>query len=101
MLNRAEEVVVGGMRPSAYGTVKVAANKEGQIRAFEVECHGSSGIGRGATVNFQALPYDYTSIPNIKRPHREVLLNLQRDRAMRAPGHPQNCLFTERARDGR
>jgi xanthine dehydrogenase YagR molybdenum-binding subunit len=99
MLTRAEEVAVGGMRPSAYGTVKIAADKEGMVRAFEIDCHGSSGIGRGATVNFQAIPYVYTSIPNIKRRHRVVRLNLQTARAMRAPGHPQNCLLTDQAFD--
>ncbi len=98
MLRRDEEVTVGGMRPSAYGTVTVAANKEGQVRAFEVDCHGSSGVGRGATVNFQLLPYVYT-VPNVKRRHRVVRLNLQTARAMRAPGHPQNCLLTEQALD--
>jgi len=99
MLSRAEEVVVGGMRPSASGTVKVAANKEGQVRAYEVDCHGSSGVGRGATINFQAIPYVYTSIPFIKRRHRVVRLNLQTARAMRAPGHPQNCILTDQAFD--
>jgi xanthine dehydrogenase YagR molybdenum-binding subunit len=99
MLDRAEEVVAGGMRPSAYGKVKVAADRQGNLRAYEVDCHGSSGVGRGATVNFQALPYVYSNIPNIRRRHRVVRLNIQTARAMRAPGHPQNCLLTEQALD--
>ncbi len=99
MLDRAEEVTVGGMRPSAYGTVKVAGMREGDIKAFEVDCHGSSGVGRGATVNLTVLPYVYVTIPNIKRKHRVVRLNIQTARAMRAPGHPQNCFLTEQALD--
>jgi xanthine dehydrogenase YagR molybdenum-binding subunit len=99
MLNRAEEVTTGGMRPSAYGTVKLAADKEGHIRAFEIDCYGSSGVGRGATINFQAIPYVYSTIPNIKRKHRVVRLNIQTARAMRAPGHPQNCILTDQALD--
>jgi xanthine dehydrogenase YagR molybdenum-binding subunit len=99
MLTRADEITTGGMRPSAYGTVKMAADKEGHIRAYEVDCHGSSGVGRGATVNFQALPYVYGTIPNIKRRHRAVRLNLQTARAMRAPGHPQNCILTDQVLD--
>ena len=99
MLDRAEEVTVGGMRPSAYGKVKIAANKEGLIQAFEVDCYGSPGVGRGATVNFNLLPYVYVNVPNIKRKHQAVRLNLQTARAMRAPGHPQNCLLTEQAID--
>jgi xanthine dehydrogenase YagR molybdenum-binding subunit len=99
MLDRAEEVVVGGMRPSAAGTVKVAGTREGDVKAFEVDCYGSSGVGRGATVNLNVMPYVYVTIPNIKRKHRVVRLNIQTARAMRAPGHPQNCFLTEQALD--
>jgi len=100
MLDRAEEVTVGGMRPSAIGTVKIAAgNNQGLVQAFEVDVHGSPGVGGGATVNLNLLPYVYTTIPNVKRRHRVVRLNTQTARAMRAPGHPQNCFLTEQAVD--
>lgn len=99
MLDRAEEVTVGGQRPSAAGTVKIGATKEGTIRAFEVDCYGSPGVGRGATVNLGLLPYVYVQIPFIKRRHRIVRLNIQTARAMRAPGHPQNCFLTDQALD--
>ncbi|HWY86413.1 MAG TPA: molybdopterin cofactor-binding domain-containing protein, partial [Gemmataceae bacterium] len=99
MLTRSEEVTVGGMRPSAHGTVKIAATREGDIRAYEVDCYGSSGVGRGATVNFNLLPYVYVSIPNVKRKHEVVRMNIQTARAMRAPGHPQNCFLTDQAVD--
>jgi xanthine dehydrogenase YagR molybdenum-binding subunit len=100
MLDRAEEVTVGGMRPSAIGTVKIAArDNQGHVQAFEIDVHGSPGVGGGATVNFQGLPYVYTTIPNIKRRHRVVRLNTQTARAMRAPGHPQSCFLTEQAMD--
>jgi xanthine dehydrogenase YagR molybdenum-binding subunit len=99
MLDRAEEVTVGGQRPSAFGTVKVGADNMGRVQAFEVDCYGSPGVGGGATVNFGLLPYVYVSIPNIKRRHRITRMNVQTARAMRAPGHPQNCLLTEQALD--
>jgi xanthine dehydrogenase YagR molybdenum-binding subunit len=99
MLDRAEEATVGGMRPSAYGTVKAAGTKEGRIQAFEVDCYGSPGVGGGATVNFGLLPYVYTTVPNVKRKHQAARLNLQTGRAMRAPGHPQNCILTEQVLD--
>ncbi len=99
MLDRADEVTCGGQRPSAFGTVKIAGTKEGRIQAFEVDCYGSPGVGRGATVNFALLPYVYTTVPNIKRKHRTARMNVQTARAMRAPGHPQNCLLTEQALD--
>src|SRR5262249_21550159 len=94
-----EEVIVGGQRPSAYGTVRIGGNKDGSIRAYEVDCHGSPGRGTGATVNFTGLPYVYTAIPNVKRQHKVVRLNIQTGRAMRAPGHPQSCILTDQAID--
>src|SRR5262249_8565294 len=99
MLDRAEEVTVGGMRPSVAGTVKVGGRKDGTIQAFEVDCYGTPGVGAGATVNFTGLPYVYTQIPNVKRRARVVRINQQRVRAMRAPGHPQSCYLTDCAID--
>jgi xanthine dehydrogenase YagR molybdenum-binding subunit len=100
MLDRESELVAGGNRPSVYGTVKIAGTKEGKITAFEVDCYGTSGHTGGATVNLGLLPYVYgDTIPNIKRTHRVVRLNAGAARAMRAPGHPQNCILTEFAVD--
>lgn len=100
MLDRAEEVTAGGIRPSAYGNVKIGATKEGRIQAYEVDCYGTGGVSRGATVNFGLLPYVYgPAIPNIKRRHRVARTNIQTSRAMRAPGHPQNAILTEQAID--
>ncbi len=101
MLDRAEEVTVGGQRPSASATMKIAATKEGTLRAFEAESQGSPGVGRGATVNFGELPYVYSLIPglNIKSRNRTIRLNIQTARAMRAPGHPQMCFLTDQIMD--
>jgi xanthine dehydrogenase YagR molybdenum-binding subunit len=100
MLDREEEVTVGGNRPSAYGKVKIAGTKDGKITAYEVDCYGSPGVGASATVNLQLLPYVYTdAIPNIRKKHTVIRLNAGGARAMRAPGHPQNCVLTEGAID--
>jgi xanthine dehydrogenase YagR molybdenum-binding subunit len=99
MLDRAEEVTVGGQRPSAFGTVKLAGDAQGRVTAFEVDCYGSPGVGGGATVNFGLLPYVYTTVPNVKRRHRVTRMNVQTARAMRAPGHPQNCILTDQPLD--
>jgi xanthine dehydrogenase YagR molybdenum-binding subunit len=99
MLDRAEEVTVGGLRPSVKGTVRIGATRDGIFRAFEVDCHGTPGSGTGSTVNFQLLPYVFTHIPFVKRKHQVVRLNTQRGRAMRAPGHPQSCYLTDSAID--
>jgi xanthine dehydrogenase YagR molybdenum-binding subunit len=98
LLDRAEEVAVGGMRPSAIGTVRIGGEKNGTIRAYEIDCYGTPGIGSAATVNFGGLPYVYT-VAFVKRRHRIVRVNMQRVRAMRAPGHPQSCYLTDLAVD--
>jgi xanthine dehydrogenase YagR molybdenum-binding subunit len=94
MLDRAEEITTAGNRPSAYGTVHIGGNRDGTLRAFEIDCYGSPGSGGGATVNFQGLPYVYNATFQ-KRRHRIVRLNAGAARAMRAPGHPQSCALTE------
>jgi xanthine dehydrogenase YagR molybdenum-binding subunit len=100
MLDREEEVTTAGNRPSAYGTVKIAGKKDGSITAFTVDCYGTSGFFGGATVNLNLLPYVYLDkIPNWKRSHSVALINAGGAQAMRAPGHPQNCILTEFAVD--
>src|SRR5262245_938027 len=100
MLERADEITTAGNRPSVYGTVKIGGTKDGKITAFEVDCHGTSGHTGGATVNLGLLPYVYGDvIPNIRRKHTVVRVNTGGARAMRAPGHPQNCILTEFAVD--
>ncbi len=98
MLDRAEEITTAGNRPSAYGKVKIGGKKDGTIVAYEVDCHGSPGVGSGSTVNLNVLPYVY-AIPNVRRKHTVIRLNHGGARAMRAPGHPQNCILTEGAVD--
>jgi xanthine dehydrogenase YagR molybdenum-binding subunit len=95
MLDRAEEVTVGGVRPSAFGTVKMGGARDGTVTAYEVSTYGSPGVGNGATVG--PLPYVYPFESKTK--HTIVRLNTQTQRAMRAPGHPQSCYFTDCALD--
>jgi xanthine dehydrogenase YagR molybdenum-binding subunit len=94
MLDRAEEITTAGNRPSVYGTVKMAAAKDGTVTGYQVDCYGTPGVGNGGTVNFQLLPYVYP-VANVKRKHTIVRLNTGAARAMRAPGHPQNCIMTD------
>ncbi|MHB1425972.1 MAG: xanthine dehydrogenase family protein molybdopterin-binding subunit [Gemmataceae bacterium] len=93
MLDRASEITAGGSRPSAYGKVKMGAARNGKITVYEVDCHGTPGIGVSDTVTFNALPYVYPI--EYKRKHTRIRTNTQMQRAMRAPNHPQNCTLTE------
>ncbi len=95
MLDRASEITAGGNRPSAYGSVTIGGTKDGKVTAFEVETYGTPGIGNAPTVG--PLPYVYPF--ENKRKHTIVRLNTGLQRAMRAPGHPQSCLFTDSALD--
>jgi xanthine dehydrogenase YagR molybdenum-binding subunit len=97
MLDRASEVTAGGNRPSAFGTVKIGATKDGKVTFYEVDCWGTPGIGTTPTVTFNALPYVYT-FP-YKRKHTILRVNGGRQRAMRGPNHPQNCALTDTALD--
>jgi len=96
MLDRYDEITVGGNRPSAFGKVKIAGKKDGTITAFEVTSYGTPGFKGGATVNLTLFPYVYLdAIENTKRENVVVFTNGGPARAMRAPGHPQNCIITE------
>jgi xanthine dehydrogenase YagR molybdenum-binding subunit len=100
MLDREEEITTAGNRPSAYGKVKIGGKKDGSITAFAIDCHGTPGYIGGATVNLGLLPYVYLdNVPNWKRSHSVAFINAGGARAMRAPGHPQNCVLTEFAVD--
>jgi xanthine dehydrogenase YagR molybdenum-binding subunit len=96
MLDRAEEITVAGNRPSAFATVKIAGTKDGTITAYEIEGHGSPGVGQGGPP-MTAVPYVYP-LQN-RRKLRVVRLNTSQQRAMRAPGHPQSCYLTDCAID--
>jgi xanthine dehydrogenase YagR molybdenum-binding subunit len=95
MLDRASEITAGGNRPSAFGSVTIGGTRDGKVTAFEVETYGTPGIGNAPTVG--PLPYVYPF--ENKRKHTIVRLNTGMQRAMRAPGHPQSCLFTDSALD--
>jgi xanthine dehydrogenase YagR molybdenum-binding subunit len=91
MLDRKEEHLDTGNRPSATARVKAGVSQDGMLTAFEGDSWGSGGAGAGA--NFP-LPYIYT-FPNRRRSHKDVYTNTGQQRPMRAPGHPQGSFLTE------
>jgi xanthine dehydrogenase YagR molybdenum-binding subunit len=96
MLDRASEVTAGGNRPSAYGTVTIGGTKDGTVTAFDADTHGTPGYAGGfSTVG--PMPYLYPFAAKTR--HQIVRLNRGNNRAMRAPGHPQSCYFTDCALD--
>jgi xanthine dehydrogenase YagR molybdenum-binding subunit len=91
MLDRREEHLDTGNRPSAFAHVKAGVSADGMLTAFDAQSWGTGGAGQGA--NFP-LPYLY-QFPNRRRAHTDVYINAGTQRAMRAPGHPQGCFLTE------
>src|SRR5271165_2150435 len=94
-LDRVQEHLAAGNRPSAAGKIKLGATKDGKLVAMIAETHGTGGARGGS--NFP-LPYIY-DVPASARTHNEVFVNCGGARAMRAPGHPQGCAVMEAAMD--
>ena len=91
MLDRKEEHLDTGNRPSATAQIRAGVTADGTLTAFDAKSWGTGGAG--ATSNFP-LPYIY-NFPNRRRAHTDVYINAGQQRAMRAPGHPQGCYLTE------
>jgi xanthine dehydrogenase YagR molybdenum-binding subunit len=91
MLDRKEEHLATGNRPSAFAKVKAGVSTDGKLTAFDATTWGTGGAGAGSDY---PLPYIYV-FPNRRRMHTDVYINSGQQRAMRAPGHPQGCFVTE------
>jgi xanthine dehydrogenase YagR molybdenum-binding subunit len=91
MLDRKEEHLDTGNRPSATAKIRAGVTTAGILTAFDGNSWGTGGAG--AASGFP-LPYIY-NFPNRKRLHTDVYINAGQQRAMRAPGHPQGCFLTE------
>ncbi|TMQ46859.1 MAG: xanthine dehydrogenase family protein molybdopterin-binding subunit [Candidatus Eisenbacteria bacterium] len=91
MLDRKEEHLDTGNRPSAFAQIRAGVTNDGKLTAFDGRSWGTGGAG--ANANFP-LPYLY-QFPNRRRVHTDVYINAGQQRAMRAPGHPQGCFLTE------
>ncbi len=91
MLDRKEEHLATGNRPSAAARIKAGVSADGIITAFDAESWGTGGAGAAAGF---PLPYIY-QITNRRRAHKDVFINTGQQRPMRAPGHPQGSFITE------
>jgi xanthine dehydrogenase YagR molybdenum-binding subunit len=91
MLDRKEEHLATGNRPSAASRIKAGVSADGIITALDAQSWGTGGAG--ATADFP-LPYIY-QVANRSRTHKNVFTNTGQQRPMRAPGHPQGSFNTE------
>jgi xanthine dehydrogenase YagR molybdenum-binding subunit len=90
MLERDQELMVAGARPSMHAHVRAGAKKDGTLTAWQSDSWGTGGVGDAGTPN---LPYIYR-VPNRRSKHTGVLTNIGPARAWRAPNHPQMALIT-------
>jgi xanthine dehydrogenase YagR molybdenum-binding subunit len=90
MLDRDEEQLMAGSRPSFFGNIKVAATKDGTLTGYQSETWATGGpSGRGAP----PLPY-VVDPKNTKTRHINISTNTGPARAWRAPNHPQAAVLT-------
>jgi xanthine dehydrogenase YagR molybdenum-binding subunit len=92
MLDRKEEQLGTGNRPSSYARIRAGVDAQGKFVAFDAETWGTGGAGQGAGF---PLPYPVYEWSARRRRHRDVYINGGPQRAMRAPGHPQGSFITE------
>ena len=95
LLDRKDEHLASGNRPSSASKIKAGVSADGMLTAFDAETWGTGGAGAGSGF---PLPYIYV-FPNRRRKHRDIFTNAGPQRAMRAPGHPQGCFHTEMLMD--
>ncbi|HTS18651.1 MAG TPA: xanthine dehydrogenase family protein molybdopterin-binding subunit [Verrucomicrobiae bacterium] len=93
MLTRFDQALAVGNRPSSFQKIRLGADAEGKLVAFDMDSFGTAGIGAGAAsagggggAGFPA-PYIYT-VPNIRVKQAVVAINAGQSCAFRAPGHP-------------
>ncbi|MDX1948188.1 MAG: xanthine dehydrogenase family protein molybdopterin-binding subunit [Pirellulaceae bacterium] len=98
MLQRDQELKLGGSRPSGYLHVKLGANKDGVVTVWDSQHHGSAGATNPGGISHTVIPYVFTP-KNYRRLATNIKTNHAQARAWRAPNHPQACAMTQTALD--
>jgi CO/xanthine dehydrogenase Mo-binding subunit len=96
-LDRKEEHLAVGNRPSAIQWLKAGATKDGKLTALQLIVHGNGGTN-GGTGTSGPLKNIY-DCDNVKTEEYDVFTNAGPSAAMRAPGHPQGSFALEATMD--
>ena len=96
-LDRKEEQLASGNRPSARQTVKAGATKDGKLTALQLIVYGNGGTN-GGTGTSGPIKNVY-ACENLKVDEYDVFTNAGPGTAMRAPGHPQGVFALEATMD--
>ena len=97
MLDREEEHLSVGNRPSSDQTLRIGAKKDGTITAIHLIAYGTAGCGTGAGCSGPAANL-YKSA-SLHTEENDVFINAGPASAMRAPGHPQGAFALEQTMD--
>lgn len=93
MLDRHEEHLAGGNRPSSFQTLTVGATKKGDLTAIKLESFGTGGIATGAGVG--RVAEELYPAPNFLGEQYDVFTHASPCAAFRAPGVPQGIFAME------
>jgi CO/xanthine dehydrogenase Mo-binding subunit len=96
-LDRKEEQLATGNRPSSVQWIKAGATRDGKLTALHLVVHGTGGTN-GGTGTSGPLKNVY-ACDNVKTEEFDVFTNAGPSAAMRAPGHPQGAFALEAMMD--
>jgi xanthine dehydrogenase YagR molybdenum-binding subunit len=96
-LDRKEEHLASGNRPSAVQWLKAAATKDGKLTALSLLVHGNGGTNGGTGTSGPVK--NVYACDNVKTEEFDVFTNAGPSAAMRAPGHPQGAFALEATMD--
>jgi xanthine dehydrogenase YagR molybdenum-binding subunit len=97
MLDREEEHLSVGNRPSSDQHLRIGAKKDGTITAIQLISYGTAGCGTGAGCSGPATNlYKWASLHTEEN---DVFINAGPAAAFRAPGHPQGAFALEQSID--
>ena len=97
MLDREEEHLSVGNRPSSDQLLRIGAKNDGTITAMHLVAYGTAGCGTGAGCSGPAANL-YKSA-SLHAEESDVFINAGPGAAMRAPGHPQGAFALEQTMD--
>ena len=97
MLDRKEEHLSVGNRPSSDQMLRIGAKKDGTISAIHLVSYGTAGCGTGAGCAGPASNLYKTA--SLHTEENDVFVNAGPGAAMRAPGHPQGAFALEQSID--
>jgi xanthine dehydrogenase YagR molybdenum-binding subunit len=97
MLDRKEEHLSAGNRPSSHQRLRIGARRDGTLTAIHLVNYGTAGVGTGAGAGGPAQ--NMYACPNVLTEEADVFTNAGPAAAFRAPGHPQGCFALEQVVD--